>query len=95
MTDNVTASAFNVNNDGKIHRWYLARCKWQKSFPQRKWSAPQKGLERTLESLDYKQYRVLPRVVHFEPKQKAEKSYQVCNLFVTLFLIVYILLRVK
>jgi hypothetical protein len=40
-------------------------------------------------------YRVLPRVVHFEPKQKAKKFYQVCNLFVTLFLIVYILLRVK
>jgi hypothetical protein len=32
---------------------------------------------------------------YFEPKQKAEKFYQVCNLFVTLFLIVYILLRVK
>ena len=44
---------------------------------------------------DYKQYRVLPRVVYFQPKQKAAKFYQVCNLFVTLFLIVYILLRVK
>jgi hypothetical protein len=44
-----------------------------------------------------KQYRVLPRVdvVHFQPKPKAEKFYQVCTLFVTLFLIVYILIRVK
>jgi hypothetical protein len=33
--------------------------------------------------------------MHFEPKQNAEKFYQVCNLFVTLFLMVYILLRVK
>jgi hypothetical protein len=44
---------------------------------------------------DYKQYRVLPQIVYFKPKQKAAKFYQVCNLFVTLFLIVYILLRVK
>jgi hypothetical protein len=47
------------------------------------------------QSRDYKQHCVLPRVVHFEPKQKAEKFYQVCNLFVTLFLIVYMLLPVK
>ena len=42
-----------------------------------------------------KQYRVLPRVVHFEPKPKAETFCQVCTLFVTLFLIVNILIRVK
>jgi hypothetical protein len=41
----------------------------------------------TINNTEY--YRV------FEPKQKPEKFYQECILFVTLFLIVYILLSVK